>query len=166
MKVVKDIIEDDTTEKIIIGIGSAQYSRTAENPFSHSERKEMIKIALKDADISPKQYELVAIPDIHNDSLWVGHVESACPKFDVIYTGNPLVKDLFRKAGHIARDIVLYKNINSTTIRRMMIQGMKSEWKKLVPNAVAYYLDDIDSEKILKSIKDSQATGTAKEDTE
>jgi len=40
MKVVKDIMEDGTTEKIIIGIGSAQYSRTAENPsLTPSEKK-------------------------------------------------------------------------------------------------------------------------------
>lgn len=167
MKVVKDIMEDDTTEKIIIGIGSAQYSRTSQNPLTFSERKEMIRIALKDAGIPQKAYELIAIPDIHNDSLWVGHVESTLPKFDIIYTGNPLVKDLFQKAGHIARDIVLYKDINSTTVRKMMAQGMKSEWKKRVPNAVAYYLDDIDAEKILKNIKDSQdsqSTGTVKEE--
>lgn len=165
MKVVKDILENDNHKKVIIGIGSAQYSRTSQNPLTTSERKEMIKIALKDANISPKEYELVAIPDIHNDSLWVGHVESVCPKFDIIYTGNPLVKVLFQKAGYIARDIILYRNINSTTVRKMIAQGMKSEWKKLVPNAVAYYLDDIDAEKILKSIRDSEARGTVKQET-
>ncbi len=125
----------------------------------------MIKIALKDAEIPQKKYDLVAIPDIHDDSLWVGHVESTCTKFDITYTGNPHVKELFENAGYPVRYIALYKNINSTNIRKMMAQGMKSEWKKLVPNAVAYYLDDIDAEKILKNIMDSKTTGTVKEET-
>lgn len=166
MKVVKDILKDKDNKKVIIGIGSAQYSRTAQNPFSYSERKEMIKIALKDANISPKEYELSAIPDIHNDSLWVGHVESICTKFDITYTGNPHVKELFEEAGYPVRDITRYKNISSSMIRKKMALGM--EWKEYVPNAVAYYLDDIDAHKIVKGIRDSQdskATGTVKEDT-
>ena len=165
MKVVEDILKDTSNKKIIIAIGSAQYSRTAQNPFTSAERKEMIRIAFKDAQIPEKAYDLIAISDIHSDSLWVGHVESASPKFDRVYTGNPLVKDLFQKAGYVVRDIQQHKNISSTKIRSMMTQGMEREWKKLVPNAVTYYLGDIGAEKIVKEITTQQSGRSVKEDT-
>ena len=55
-------------EKIIIGIGSSQYSNTKQNPFSGEERKKMIELALKEW-IS--NYETIYIPDIHDSEKWV-----------------------------------------------------------------------------------------------
>jgi len=38
-----DAIKQISEEEIIIGIGSSQYSKTEENPYSFEERKKMIK---------------------------------------------------------------------------------------------------------------------------
>ncbi len=146
LKAVTDILKEHET--IIICIGSAQHSGTEQNPLSYKQRKEMITYAINDANIPKKRYKIITLTDINNDALWVGHVEKNSPKFDTVYTGNPHVKKLFKRTGCKVKDIELYKNINSSTIRKRIINNI--EWKKYVPNAAAYYLDDIDFEKILK----------------
>ena len=71
---------------IVIGIGSSQYSNTLENPFSYSERKEMITRVLTAASISSFQIE--SIPDIHDPPNWVDHVTKLVSDFNIIYTNN------------------------------------------------------------------------------
>ena len=152
LKAVTDILKDNDT--IIICIGSSQEARTEQNPLSYKQRKEMINYAINDAKIPKKRYKLIAITDINTDDLWVGHVEKHSPKFDIVYTGNPHVKKLFKRSAYKVKDIALYKDINSSTIRKRITQDM--EWKKYIPNAVAYYLDDIDFEKLIKITKNNK----------
>ncbi|MCK5039360.1 MAG: nicotinamide-nucleotide adenylyltransferase [Candidatus Aenigmarchaeota archaeon] len=140
----------DECEKVIIAIGSSQEQGTINNPFSYKQRKKMIQLTLGDEHIEKNKYEIIAIPDINNNDLWVRHVESLCPKFDVIYTGNALVKKLFLLKKYKVVDIELFQNINSTKIREKILD--EKEWKNLVPNTVSKYLEDIDGEDIIKNI--------------
>ncbi|MFH1127570.1 MAG: nicotinamide-nucleotide adenylyltransferase [archaeon] len=159
MKDIKDILKE--CDKVIIAIGSAQYSITPQNPFTHSQRKEMIRLALNDAGIPENKYYIVGITDIHNDELWVGHVKSSCPDFDIAYTGNPLVKKLFERSGYKVKDITITKDISSSMIRERILHDL--EWKRFVPNAAAYYLDDIEATALIKNIeKDIQSRNPAK----
>src|SRR5438552_3304213 len=89
---VKRILESNG--EIIVGIGSAQYSHTGENPFTAGERYEMIKRALDAEGIH--NYHIVPIPDTHVHSVWVSHVTSIVPRFDIVYTNADLVVRLFR----------------------------------------------------------------------
>src|SRR5436189_227334 len=50
LAMVRRILESN--EEIIVGIGSAQYSHTGENPFTAGERYEMIKRALVPAVVA------------------------------------------------------------------------------------------------------------------
>src|SRR5947208_5009682 len=90
---VKRILESNG--EIIVGIGSAQYSHTGENPFTAGERYEMIKRALDAEGIH--NYHIVPIPDTHVHSVWVSHVTSIVPRFDIVYTNSDLVVRLFRE---------------------------------------------------------------------
>jgi len=114
-------------DKIIIGLGSSQYSNTKENPFSAEQRIEMIKAVLKDNF----NYEIYLIPDIHDDDNWVDHVLKIVPKFDVVYTGNPHTKKLFLEKEYQVKGIDLVPNINGTTIRDMMVKNQN--YHHLVP---------------------------------
>ncbi|RLG13531.1 MAG: hypothetical protein DRN71_04640 [Candidatus Nanohalarchaeota archaeon] len=152
LKAVTDILKENDT--IIICIGSAQEARTEQNPLSYRQRKEMITYAINDANIKAKRHKIIALTDINNDDLWVGHVEKHCPIFDIVYTGNPHVKKLFKRSGYKVKDIPIYKDINSSKIRTKILQDM--EWKKYIPNAVAYYLDDIDFKKLIKMTKNNK----------
>src|SRR5437762_5293956 len=95
LAMVRRILESN--EEIIVGIGSAQYSHTGENPFTAGERYEMIKRALDAEGIH--NYHIVPIPDTHVHSVWVSHVTSLVPRFDVVYTNSDLVVRLCRERG-------------------------------------------------------------------
>lgn len=111
-----DAIKQISEPKIIIGIGSSQYSGTTDNPYGFEERQKMIETALQDLDVN---YKIIAIPDIHDEDNWVEHVKNIVDDFDVVYTGNDWVKRLFEDKGY--RVIILKKNIDisGTEIRKL-----------------------------------------------
>ena len=127
------------SEKVVIGVGSSEEAGTAENPFSFEQRSEMIQRALHDANIS--RFEIIAIPDINEDSAWVGHVKKIVGKFDLVYTGNAHTKELFEKAGVPVRGVRFLKGVSGTITREMMEKG--DAWRKLVPKSVAGYLENL-----------------------
>lgn len=160
------VIEEAAREydEIIIGIGSSQESHTLKNPFTAGERIMMIKNAMdemncgrnnktddednkidnnynkindNDNDNDNKiNYLILPIPDVHNNSIWVAHVLSLVPKFDVVYSRNNLVKRLFREAGFTVKEQELYDRgkHEGTEIRRRIAEG--KPWENLVPKAV------------------------------
>lgn len=147
--VVKEILKE--VDEIIIGIGSAQLSHSFENPFTAGERLAMISKSLLDEGIEKKFY-IIPIPDIGNNSLWISNVKSLSPPFDVIYSGNPLVKRLFKEVGKKVKTPPLYnrKEYSGTEIRRRMLEG--KAWENLVPKAVADTIKEIEGIKRLKDL--------------
>ena len=129
-------------QNITIGIGSSQYQNTLENPFSESERKEMIIKSLKEEGI--KNYKIVLIPDIHNPPKWVEHVNSIIPDYNIVITNSPKTKKLFTKKGYKVKNTPIYnrKELSGYIIRKKMINN--ESWEKLVPIPVI---------KIIKKIK-------------
>src|SRR3989440_4122365 len=130
---VRRILE--TNDEIIVGIGSAQYSHTGENPFTAGERYEMIKRALDAEGIH--DYHIVPIPDTHVHSVWVSHVTSLVPHFDVVYTNSDLVVRLFREHGLkvLSPSMVDRERLSGTVVRHRMLKG--EDWEPLVPAVVA-----------------------------
>jgi nicotinamide-nucleotide adenylyltransferase len=129
-------------EHVIIGVGSAQYSRTEENPFTFEERKQMIEAAL--ADAKTPSFEIIAIDDIHNPPEWVTHVNNTVQKnYDVVYSGNPLVQKLFQDAGQQTREVNFSINIDGSTIRHMIATG-DSTWREFVHPDVAKQIQQHD----------------------
>jgi nicotinamide-nucleotide adenylyltransferase len=137
-------------EKIIIGIGSSQYHHTMDNPFSESERRQMITRALQAVPI--KNYRIVSIPDIHNPPKWVDHVCSIVNDFDVVIANNPLTRSLFSEKGFVVKGTAYFdrKRYSGKEIRRRMLQD--EPWKDLVPSAVYDLIGDINGVLRLKSI--------------
>ena len=150
-------------EELIVGIGSAQYSHTRENPFTAGERYEMIRRTLDAEGIHA--YHIVPIPDTHVHSVWVGHVVSLVPKFDVVYTNSPLVVRLFREKGFKVEELPLLKReaFSGTLIRKMIYEG--GDWMPLVPKAVASYILEIDGpQRIRETFRYSTPYGTREND--
>lgn len=121
-------------DEIIIGIGSSQYSHSADNPFSAEERKIMINRSLKKADI--KNFKIILIPDIHNPPKWVDHILSIFTDFDIVITNNSLTKSLFLEKGYSVKKTELYdkKRFSGKEIRRRISNGVG--WEDLVPDEV------------------------------
>jgi NAD+ synthase len=135
-------------DEIIVGIGSAQYNNTKENPFSYAEREMMIKAGLKSLK---KPFVVVRIDDTHDDRRWAGYVVLHCPRFDVVYTGNELVERLFMEKGFVVKRPLIKHEISATEIRRMMKTGEK--WQRFVPAVVRDVLKKIGGVKRVKGVK-------------
>ena len=133
-------------DKIIIGIGSSQYSNEIENPFSAEERVEMIKAALGD----DFDYEVILIPDINDDERWAEHVCDLVPDFDVVFTGNEHTKMLFEDAGIKVKDIELVDGINGTTIRDKIVNN--EDYHELVPTEVLKVMERLKAEERIKCL--------------
>ena len=133
LSVIKRLAKQSTLK---IGIGSAQYHHTKDNPFSAEERTAMIKAALKAEHI--KNARIFFIPDIHNDEKWIAHVKKIVGPFDSGYSGNPWVIGLFKKAKIPCNKIKEIDPYQATQIRKAICTG--GPIGHLVPPAVFAYL--------------------------
>ncbi|MDK2892857.1 MAG: nicotinamide-nucleotide adenylyltransferase [Methanohalophilus sp.] len=141
-------------DELIIGIGSAQKSHEVADPFTAGERIMMIRHSLEDTDIL---HYAVPIDDIQQNSVWVSYVTARTPPFDVVYSNNPLILQLFEEAGIETRTPPMFhrQKYSGTEIRKLMLEG--EEWRKLVPDAVADVLDEINGVQRLRNISRSDA---------
>lgn len=148
MDVIRKCAEE--SEHLTIGIGSAQYSHTPENPFTAGERYMMINKTLRDKGID--NYSIVPIEDLNRYPVWVSHVVSLVPPFKRVYSNNPLTRRLFQEAGFEVRASPLYNReiFSGTEIRRRIVNN--EEWRSLVPSPVADVIDAIDGVERLKQI--------------
>ena len=133
MHAVKDILSQ--CDELIIGIGSAQYSHTRENPFTAGERYRMICSAMKGEGLG-ERIHIIPIIDVNRYAVWVSHVRSLVPPFSVTFTNNPLTKRLFTEAGYEVLKTEIYnrRRYSGTHIRSLMIS--RGRWQSLVPAEV------------------------------
>lgn len=130
----------EEVDEIVIGIGSAQLSHQVENPFTAGERVLMITRALSSLD---RPFYVIPIEDIKRNSLWVAHVRSMTPPFDLCYSSNPLVVQLFRESGITVQSPAMYEReiLSGTEIRKRMLSG--EQWENLVPPDVVRVIREI-----------------------
>jgi len=151
-EVIEKILKE--VDKLIIGIGSAQESHTIENPFTAGERILMISRAIDELNTDKKVY-IIPLEDIYRNSLWVSHVLSMVPPFDVVYSNNPLVTRLFSEAGIEVKRTELYnrKIYQGTEIRRRILEA--KDWEELVPEVVMKTIVEIGGIERLRDISGS-----------
>jgi len=136
-------------DEIVIGIGSAQLSHLTDNPFTAGERVLMITRALSALGCP---FYVIPIEDIQRNALWVAHVRSMTPPFDLCYSSNPLVMQLFKEGGIKVQSPEMYEReiLSGTEIRRRMLND--EPWKDLVPSEVTRVLHEIDGVGRLRQI--------------
>lgn len=146
LSAVKQALKE--VDELIIGIGSAQYDHTPQNPFTVEERQKMIELGLKEARIWEK-CRIYHIPDIHNDQKWVEHVQSLVPPFETVFVGEEgLVKDLFEKAKVPVKIVQKEVGISATAIRKALAEG--GEWKSHLSPSIVHFLESIQATERLK----------------
>ncbi len=140
LEIIRKILSENSS--VIIGIGSAQYSHTLQNPFTAGERHLMISTTLEQEGIF--QFYLVPIEDVNSNPLWVAHVESLTPGFNRVYTNNPLVTRLFKEKHYRVEsmDMINRSEWSGTRIREKILKNL--DWRNDVPKAVADIIDEID----------------------
>jgi len=136
----------------IIAIGSAQFSHTLHNPFTAGERVTMIRLALDEVKIDPSKYYLIPVRDLRVHDLWVSHLVSQTPRFEVVFSNEPVTSRLFKEAGFRVEPIPFYdrETYSSTEIRERVVRG--ESWEKLVPASVAAYIKTIFGDERLKEL--------------
>ncbi|WP_247729409.1 nicotinamide-nucleotide adenylyltransferase [Halovivax limisalsi] len=152
--VVERIAAD--VDELVLGIGSADASHTARNPFTAGERIMMLTKSLADFDLVTYA---VPIEDLERNSVWVSHVESMSPDFDVAYSNNPLVIQLFREAGVEVRQSPMYNRgvLEGSEVRERMTED--GDWESLVPDAVVEIVEEIDGIERIQMVSDTDANG-------
>ncbi len=125
---------------LYIGVGSALDSHTKRNPFTFSERLEMIRLALDEAGISNDKYYVIPIPDSRYHSTWVSIVKMLIPKFDVVYSNDPLTRILMQENGYEVEHIPYFQRevYTGEEFRNRVVSN--GEWEELVPRAVYNYI--------------------------
>jgi nicotinamide-nucleotide adenylyltransferase len=141
-----------SVDELVIVIGSAQYSHNANNPFTAGERLVMIRHALQDAGVDHSRFWVVPVPDVHLHMLWVSALEGYTPRFDVVFSNEPLTRRLFMEAGYKVKKIRFFerKIYSSTLIREKMVKD--ESWTTLVPKAVAEFIGEIDGVNRLRDL--------------
>ena len=141
LEAIKDVLKE--VDELGVVIGSAQYSHRKDNPFTAGERVTMIRKALEEAEIPAARWWIVPVPDVHVHMVWVAEVVGYVPKFDVVYSNDPLTKRLFLEAGFKVKSFPLHKRevYSATEIRERILKG--KEWKTLVPKSVVNIIEEI-----------------------
>ena len=141
--------------EIVIVIGSAQYSHNKENPFTAGERLIMIRRALKEKEVEYSRLWVVPVPDVHLHMLWVSALEGYTPRFDIVYSNEPLTRRLFIESGYEVKSIPFFqrKLYTSSLVREKMLK--KENWTHLVPKSVAQFIKEIDGVNRLRDLSRS-----------
>lgn len=130
----------ERSDRVIIGIGSALESHTIRNPFTAGERLEMILIGIDEYGLNRNKFLLIPIPDAPFHKQWVSIVETLTPRFDIVYSNEPLTRELFIEAGYEVKSIPFYNRLiySGEEFRRRVVEG--DDWREIVTPAIAKYL--------------------------
>ncbi len=154
-KVTLEIIQSDGIdtskgeELILSSLGKEDFKLAAQDT---SKARLSFSFDVVSSIISSEDSSIVT--QIPKDKLieWVDYVLSRVPEFDVVFSNNPLTKELFSKKGYVVKEIPLFnrKKYSGTEIRRRMIHN--EAWEDLVPEAVATIIKDIDGVSRVKEL--------------
>jgi nicotinamide-nucleotide adenylyltransferase len=150
LEAVKHIL--GKVDELVIVVGSAHESHTIENPFTAGERITMIRLALKAAKIDANRYTVLPLPDAEFHKVWVSHLLSQTPSFDLVFTNEPLTGRLLKEAGMRVEKIPMFNRgaFTATEVRKRIIEG--KNWEELLPKSVAAYVKQIKGEERMREI--------------
>ncbi len=125
------------------------------NPFTAGERFQMILSCLTPEE--RLRVLVVPIRDVNRYSVWVNHIESYLPPFDIVFSNSGLTSSLFKQAGYEVRNTKAYnpKMYSASEVRSRMVAGKK--WSNLVPEPVARMLEAMDGKQRLLDSGEKQA---------
>ena len=136
--------------KLWIGLGSSNKSVEKNNPFSAEERKEMILSSIDDS--MKNKISVYFIPDLDNHVKWIEKIDTIVPKFDIIFSNDPLIDHLYSKRTIQITLIPFLKRdtLSGTNIRNLIISDQ--EWENFVPEGTKNFLNNINVKERLKNL--------------
>lgn len=151
LHIIKTIVEENTQLKI--GIGSSQEYNTKMNPFNFKERKSFITESLKKNSIDLKKIIIYKIPDMYDAKKWVDKIFKIVGDFDLIYTPNEWMRNLFLgKKCDIVKPKYYHKDEFNGVYIRELISKKDNKWIELVPKPVAKLIVKFDGIERIKKL--------------
>ena len=118
-------------DNLWIGIGSSNRSHEKYNPFSASERKEMILSSLDDTLL--EKIKIFEIPDFDDHKRWAENIKTLVPKFSVVFTNDETTAHIYSRQGIDVLPIPFEDRdfLSGTRIRQKIIQD--ENWQDYLP---------------------------------
>ena len=135
-------------DKLWLGLGSSNKSIEHNNPFSAEERKKMILSSIDDS--MKNKITIYFIPDLDNHVKWIEKIDTIVPKFDIIFSNDPLTDHLYSKRSVQVMTIPFLKRdqLSGTRVRDLIKSDQK--WDDLVPSGTKAILENLDSKNRLQ----------------
>jgi len=135
-------------DKLWVGLGSSNKSIGKSNPFSAEERKKMILSSIDDS--IKNKISIYFIPDLDNHAKWIEKIDLIVPKFDIVFSNDPLTDHLYSKRtiNVISIPFLNRDTLSGTRIRDLIKNDQK--WDELVPSGTKLILENLDLKNRLK----------------
>ncbi len=158
LDLVKQILSE--CDEVVIAITSSQFNYLEKDPFTASERIEMIYQALKEDGVDLSRCFIIPIENQFNIATWTSYLKSTLPQFDKVYSGNEYVSMLLADTGIqvIKPKFLERERYNATRIRNLMMEDQN--WQSFVPPIVANVIKKINGVNRLKIISKSDTKPT------
>ena len=137
-------------EKLWLCIGSTNVQLNFKNPFSVSERREMMESSI-DSELL-ERIKIYEIPDVDDHKKWLAHLDSIVPAYGLVITKDPILEHLYsyRKERIVDVPFTDREKFCGTKIREMILSG--KNWKECVSEKTAQILDRIDAQERLRGM--------------
>jgi nicotinamide-nucleotide adenylyltransferase len=112
----------------------------------------MLRMALDEAEIDASKYFLIPIRDLRIHDLWVPYLVSQSPRFEIVFSNEPVTSRLFKEAGFRVESLEFYdrEQFSATEIRERIVKG--SGWEELVPPSTSAYIKAIFGDERLREL--------------
>ncbi|MDH3365878.1 MAG: nicotinamide-nucleotide adenylyltransferase [Thermoplasmata archaeon] len=158
LQAIKEVLSE--CDELVIVIGSAEESHTSRNPLTASERYQMIISSVPRKEHN--RLHIIPVRDINRYAIWVNHIESYVPPFDVVFSNSPITRSLFSQVGYDVKRTKAYnlKQYNGSEIRRRIAEGGK--WKHLVPVSVSLMIEELNLRERLRAAEGKASGGASR----
>jgi nicotinamide-nucleotide adenylyltransferase len=146
----------DDVGEIVIVVGSTQYDFCtrapgwpwANNPFTWSERQEMILRSL-DGQLR-KPWRVCGVPDTHEHESWYRSMRTVSGPFTICYSCDPNERAFFAARGVDARDFPRRYAFHAGSLRRRILDGV--DHRPFVPDGSALVMERVGVRERLESL--------------
>lgn len=150
----------NTAEHLWVGIGSSNKPIEQTNPFTVSERREMILSSINNDDHMSTRVSIYAIPDVNNHIKWLELIDKIVPPFNLVFTNDDLTEHLYSKRTDVKIIRIPFLNrdqLSGTQIRDMIKRqdtqnDSDQNWQNLVPSGTLKILLQCDAKSRLANL--------------
>src|SRR3990167_1143672 len=107
--------------KVVVPVTMAQLSHMDRHPLTGGERYEMMRRFATAERLA--NLEIIPLPYDCYLTTWIAFLESICPRFDIVYARNPLMRALFAERGYPLVEPLFDRKISGVMVREQIANG-------------------------------------------